>query len=163
MDLSVNSLTSRRYSALLIAYKFIPFLIKTRSGVSYPRVTSFMKAVRENEGASLPIAAAGFCWGGQHVMSLARGETASNGKPLVDACFTAHPSNLSIPADFEKTTKPVSIAIGDKDFVMPMKQIEQAKKIWAGKSDVETEIRVYPDALHGFAVRAVSDRILLVF
>lgn len=78
---------------------------------------------------------------------------ADNKKPLIDAAFTAHPSNLSIPAELEKIKKPTSIAIGDQDFVMPMSQVEQTQKLWEGFS-VDNEVKVYKDACHGFAVRA---------
>ena len=45
--------------------------------------------------------------------------TTSNGKPLlIDAAFTAHPSNLILPADIEKVKLPVSIAHASKDIVL---------------------------------------------
>lgn len=135
----------------------VPFWIANRWSLCWPRITSFMKAVREGEGASLPVGAAGFCWGGKHVMVLAHdSEKAGNGKSLVDACFTAHPSDLSIPTELDKIRKPVSIAVGDKDFVMPMKDVEAARATWSKKHDVETEIKVYQDAEHGFSIRAAS-------
>jgi len=135
-------------------WAFIPFLILNRFSKTYPMVTSFFKAVRENEGASLPIGTAGFCWGGKHVINLADGIQASNNKPLVDAVFTAHPSNLAIPAEIEKVVKPSAIGIGDQDFMLNMKGVNQIKDIWAKKSNVDTEVQIYEGAGHGFAIRA---------
>lgn len=136
-------------------WSFIPFLIRNRTSVSYPRVRSFLEAIRTNEGAKLPVGVAGFCWGGLHTFKLAQNEKASNGKPLLDAGFTAHPSSLTIPQDAEKITKPIAVAIGDQDFVLPMNQVDQMKQTWAKMQDnVDTEIRVYPGAGHGFSIRA---------
>lgn len=145
------------YNGMWVARAFLPFAILNRPSVAYPRVTSFFQAVREKEGSALPVGAAGFCWGGLHIVKLAHGEKAPNGKPLVDACFAAHPSNVAVPADVEKIVKPVAFAVGDKDFVMNMKQVQEVKKLWAGMQDkVETEVTIYPGAGHGFAVRADS-------
>ena len=77
-----------------------------------------------------------------------------DGKPLIDAGFTAHPSNLVIPGEVEKVRRPVSIGIGDNDVVLPMAGVEKIKKIFEGIQDVETEVKIYPGAGHGFAVRA---------
>lgn len=87
-------------------------------------------------------------------MNLAHDVKAPNGKPLVDAVYTAHPSNLSIPGEFEKVVRPTALGIGDEDIVMGMKSVNQVKDIWAKKPDVETEVKIYPGAGHGFAVRA---------
>ena len=77
-----------------------------------------------------------------------------DGKPLMDAGFTAHPSNLVIPGEIEKVRRPVAIGIGDKDVVLPMAGVEKIKKIFESIQDVETEVKIYPGAGHGFAVRA---------
>jgi dienelactone hydrolase len=142
-------------------FSFVPFLIRNRFGVSMPKVISFFEAVRLNEGNTLPVGVAGFCWGGKHAVVLAQGELASNGKPLVDASFVAHPSLVEIPVDLEKVTKPLSLAAGDQDFVTSLKEVER----WRTATDalkVDTEVQVYPGAGHGFAVRAdpKSERIM---
>ncbi|KAF2093942.1 alpha/beta-hydrolase [Rhizodiscina lignyota] len=146
---------SKPYHLVCTAYSFITFLTLNRGSVTWPRITSFFKAVRENEGASLPIGTAGFCWGGKHVVNLADDAIKpSNSRPLVDAVFTAHPSNLAIPGEIEKVVKPISLAVGDKDFVLNLKGVEDIKKIWAGKPDVDTEVKIYEGAGHGFGARA---------
>ena len=133
----------------------IPFMVQNRSGRSWPIVESFFTSVRENEGASLPIGTAGYCWGGQHVVKLAHGVKAPNGKPLIDAGFTGHPSALSIPSDIEKITKPVSFALGDKDFVISPAQIDEIRGIVESKTGgAKGEVKAYPGAGHGFCVRA---------
>lgn len=66
----------------------------------------------------MPLGAAGFCWGGKHVVNIARGGLAKNGSPLVDAVFTGHPSILEIPSELEKVVKPLSVAIGDKHIIL---------------------------------------------
>jgi dienelactone hydrolase len=140
---------------------FVPFLIRNRFGVAMPKVLSFFEAVRLNEGSSLPIGVAGFCWGAKHAVVLAQGKLASSGKALVDACFVAHPSGVEIPADLETVIKPLSLAAGDQDFVTSLKEIER----WRSVTDaltVDTEVQVYSGAGHGFAIRAdpKSERIM---
>jgi len=117
-----------------------------------PKVRSFLSAVRA-ENPALPVGTAGFCWGGQFAVLLAHGAEV-DGKPLIDASFTAHPSFLKIPGDIEKIKKPVSIAIGDKDFVLSAAQAKQTEGILKKLEGVKTEIQHYAGAGHGFAVRA---------
>ena len=143
-----------RYYIAQAIYGFVPFLIANRFGVSMPKVKTFFEAVRANEGASLPIASAGFCWGGRHVLNLSHGLTSPDGKALIDVAFIAHPSGLDFPAEIEKVQKPLSLAIGTNDMMMPFPQVEQAKKIFEGMKEVETEVVIYEDAGHGFAIRA---------
>lgn len=119
-----------------------------------PKVTSFFEAVRTTESSALPIGAAGFCWGGKHVITLASGTMSTTGKPLVDAVFTAHPSGLAIPQDLEAVKRPVSVAIGDEDFVVGMEDVAKIKAVLEKKEDVVSEVKVYPGAGHGFAIRA---------
>ncbi|EAL89907.2 hypothetical protein KXW98_001319 [Aspergillus fumigatus] len=137
-------------------YTMIPFMYFNRFSKSWPIVKSFVAAVRQNEGAQLPIGAAGFCWGGKHTVNLAHGFEV-DGKPLINAGFTGHPSLLNIPGEIEKITIPVSFALGDLDVIVKKPQIEQIKKIMEGGEKVG-EVKVYYGASHGFCVRA--DRLL---
>ena len=77
----------------------------------------------------------------------------ADGKPLVDAVFTGHPSGLSLPGDAEKVAKPVSVAIGDKDLVTPISQVDAIRNTWRSLGDISTAVVVYPGAGHGFCVR----------
>lgn len=125
--------------------------------MAWPRITSFLTSLREEKGASLPVGVAGFCWGGLHAIYLThdRQDTkTASGRSLVDACFVAHPSNLTVPGDIEAIKSNLSIAIGDEDFVMALKQVKQVEQILGTKKDVETQLKIYPGAGHGFSVRA---------
>ena len=133
------------------------YMYYNRFSQSWPKVKTFFEAVRTDEAANLPIGAAGFCWGGQHTVVLSCGEHSANGKPLLDAAFTGHPSHLSIPGDFEQVKVPLSIAVGDDDPVMTMPKIKQTQAALKQLEDVEFEIVVYPGAGHGFCVRADLD------
>ncbi|KAJ5963672.1 Dienelactone hydrolase [Penicillium vulpinum] len=136
--------------------RFLPFAYYNTFEASWPVVRDFFKFVRENEGAELPIYGAGFCWGGKHIVNLGAGvDIASNGKPLLNAGFTGHPSKLEIPSEIEKIKIPVSFALGDKDGVLKLPQIEQIKQVFASESGAgKGEVVVYEGAGHGFCVRA---------
>lgn len=142
------------YLARLI-YGGLPFMMYSQFGKTWPTVKGFVSAVRENEGASLPIGAAGFCWGGKHAVNLAHGHEAANGKPLIDAGFIGHPSRLAIPDDLEKVRTPMSFAIGDKDRAVKLPQIDIIRDVIERKPEGERgEVRTYHGASHGFCVRA---------
>ena len=146
-----------RYYVFITASEFIPFMYRNRFSLCWPRVTSFLRALRGDGGASLPVGIAGFCWGGLHAVKLTH-DTAdtktADGRPLADAFFTAHPSNLTIPQDIANVKGKLSIAIGDDDAVMGIKQVRAAQEILTGKRDVDTELVIYPGAKHGFSIRA---------
>lgn len=144
-----------RYYVACILYGMVPWRIANGFGVSMPLVKDFFTAVRQNEGAHLPLGAAGFCWGAKHTVNLAHGLTTPDGKPLLDAGFTGHPSNLEIPAELEKVVKPVSFALAEKDMQVKAKQITQIKDAIAKLPEAYGgEVKVYPGAGHGFCVRA---------
>jgi dienelactone hydrolase len=92
------------------------------------------------------VGALGFCWGGRYAILAAHGE--------VDAAFACHPSLVSIPADFEGVTRPLGLAVGDKDSLLDESQISKIKEILNGKKDVPNEVKVYQDQVHGFALRS---------
>ncbi|EWG44916.1 hypothetical protein FVEG_05879 [Fusarium verticillioides 7600] len=141
------------YAAQLV-YGVAPFFMYNSFGRAWPRIRSFVEAVRLNEVPGLRIGAAGFCWGGRPVLFLTHPDArTAEGNPLVDAVFTGHPSGLCLPGDAEKVTKPVSVAIGDTDIVTSMSQIDVMKNVWQSLGDVPTEVVVYRGAGHGFCVR----------
>ena len=74
----------------------------------------------------------------------------------VDAAFAIHPSFVSIPSGFDPVEKPLSLAMGTKDSLLPMGQIRQIQDAMAKKADVPHEIRIYEDQVHGFALRGDS-------
>ena len=150
-------LTCFSYYLLAILYDFVPFLIRNRFGVAWPRVTSFLRALRADKGMAVPVGIAGFCWGGLYPFRLQHDRPdakTESGEPLADAFFSAHASNVVMPADIEGVTMNLSFAMGDKDIVMNLKQVQQAQEILARKEDVDSEVVIYAGAKHGFAVRA---------
>ncbi|KAJ9488269.1 hypothetical protein VN97_g5013 [Penicillium thymicola] len=144
------------YYVACVMTQIIPFKYHNSFETAWPNVRDFFKSVRENEGSELPIYAAGFCWGGKHTVNLGFGDdTASNGKPLLNAGFTGHPSNLEIPSDIEKIVIPISFALGDKDMVVKPPQIKQIQQVFENEAkSTKGEVRVYEGAGHGFCVRA---------
>jgi dienelactone hydrolase len=135
-------------------YALLPWYFVNRIGASYPRVKTFFEALRR-ANLEMPIGAAGFCWGGKHVVLLAGDKDRVDGKPLFDAGFTGHPSMLSMPGDIEKVELPVAFAIGDMDAHIPMDQIKAIKEIVENKPDRQKgEVKVYPNCGHGFCIRA---------
>lgn len=157
--LGCNSMLIRVCSlpAMQMLSAFVPFTFFTRLAVTQPRVFKFFHHLRNHE-ASLPIGAAGFCWGGKFVFLLCgTSEKAANGKSLIDCGFTAHPSNLVNPADADAVILPLSVAVGDADILMPLKEAEQVKGILEAKKEGTHEMMILPGATHGFAVRARPD------
>lgn len=135
-------------------YGFVPFSYFNRFDVSWPKVKKYFQDVRTNEGANLPIGAAGFCWGGRHAVYLAHDIKTKDGKPLCDASFIAHPSLVQVPVEIDLVVHPLSMAIGDQDFVCPPAETARFKSAMAALKDVDTEVVDYLGSGHGFAVRA---------
>jgi dienelactone hydrolase len=78
MELDQETLRRRLRNVRLLA-----FVIRNTFGKSMPKVTAFITAVRKEEDATLPISAAGFCWGGPHAVNLAYiAEAAGTGSRL---------------------------------------------------------------------------------
>jgi dienelactone hydrolase len=118
-----------------------------------PKVRAFFEAVRCDEGQDVPIGAAGFCWGGKHTVNLAHGGLATNGKPLIDAAFSGHPSALDIPGELKDVVTPLSFAMAEKDMALSLAQVEQIR-VALKETSAEHEVVVYEGAGHGFCVRA---------
>lgn len=132
----------------------IPFLYHNYPGKSFPGVKGFFEQLRKDEGATQSVGAAGFCWGGKHVILLSQGHEI-DGKPLIDAGFTAHPSMLSIPGDLEKIKRPISFALAAKDDQISPATAEKLKTVVEALASPATgEAFVIEKTGHGFAVRA---------
>lgn len=130
----------------------VPFAIFNRFGRTAPVVKDFFSALRQNEASSLPIGAVGFCWGGKHAFILA-GDP--QGRDLIDAVFTGHPSLLAITDDIEKVRVPTSVAVGDNDNWLPVENAEKVKGVLeALPQESRGELVIYPRCGHGFCVRA---------
>lgn len=145
------------YYLIAMLFDFLPHLYRNRFTVTWPRVTGFLKELHANNADAYPVGVAGFCWGGLHAIRLTHetGETiTASGLPLADAIFAAHPSSVDVAADIGNVRRNLSIAIGDDDAVMGIKQVRQAELILASKSDIDSEVIIYPGAKHGFSIRA---------
>lgn len=143
---------------ILVLPSFIGFVRANGPSTVNPRVVSFYKGIRSDEATkSLPVGSAGFCWGGLYTFWLCSDpEKADDGRPLHDAGFTAHPSNLTIPGDVEKVKLPISVACASIDMGLSVDKAETMRKTLEGltkKNQGEHEFKMYEGAHHGFAVR----------
>ncbi|KAL6881329.1 dienelactone hydrolase family protein [Trichoderma novae-zelandiae] len=151
---SSGGILSKIYHSFRVLCAMLPFITYNWPTRAWPRVKGFFEQLRKEEGSALPVGAAGFCWGGKQVMLLAHGDTI-DGRPLIDAGFTGHPSLLSLPGDIEKLKRPVSFAMGEHDAYLSAEQAETIRKIVEAKEEAARgEVTVYPQAGHGFCVRA---------
>jgi dienelactone hydrolase len=155
--MSVQLTLVSRYHGFRALRGMLPFIIYNWPSRAWPRVKGFFEQLRKEEGASLSVGAAGFCWGGKQVVLLGRGDTI-DGRPLIDAGFTGHPSFLSLPSDIEKLELPVSFAMGDHDEQISVAKAESIKAIVEAKPEsARGEAKIYSQAGHGFCVRADHD------
>ncbi|CAJ2505782.1 Uu.00g131760.m01.CDS01 [Anthostomella pinea] len=144
---------AKPYHIFWVLLAFAKWGIPNRFAKSFPIVQKFMENLRRNEGAHIPVGIAGFCWGGKHTLVIA-GDFKADGKPLVDAAFTAHPSFLSLYDDIKKIRAPTSFGIGDLDSQVSPEQAEKIRDIIEAKPEAQKgEMRMYHGYGHGFACR----------
>lgn len=103
------TLIDKTKATAIVGTTLPPWLLKHREAVTKPLIDSFIKAVRGVPGTG-KVGALGFCWGGRYAILAAHGE--------VDAAYACHPSLVAVPGDFEPVTKPLSLAVGDKDSLL---------------------------------------------
>ncbi|KAH6699710.1 Alpha/Beta hydrolase protein [Leptodontidium sp. 2 PMI_412] len=156
-DHSFYSWVIKPYLVLQAVFAMVPFMISNNPKSAYKTIEKYMSDIRCAEGNNLKIGAIGFCWGGYSVTRLAHGGRAANGKRLIDAAFTAHPSELSLPEDIKKIKLPYGVVIGDVDFAMSLQKVREMEDILSEKTGVDSEVTVIPNAKHGFAVRGNPD------
>lgn len=128
-----------------------PWLAKHREAVAEPLISGFVNTVRQIPGTQ-KVGAIGFCWGGRYAIlqAHARKQGEIGG---VDAAYACHPSLLSIPADLDGVAKPTSVAVGEKDSLLDLKSVDQIKQALE-KTGAPTEVKIYQDQVHGFALRS---------
>jgi len=141
---------------LFVARHLIPFLFFNRPTVAQPRVFAFFNSLRTS--TSLPIGAAGFCWGGKHTFLLCNSDIAKtpDGKPLIDVAYSAHPSSLVLPKEAEEVKVPLCVSNGSMDMMLKADGVEMIKEAFKKKEGSEEgkyEMNVVDGAKHGFAVR----------
>ncbi|KAK1773417.1 hypothetical protein QBC45DRAFT_461651 [Copromyces sp. CBS 386.78] len=163
---------SRTWNIIKAVPLFIAWLYRTRPSVAWPRVRSFIAAVRSTptaQGTPPKVGVAGFCWGGLYAVGLTNTLNpdnwvtldGGNKVPLIDCAFTAHPSMLKLPKHIEQLGER-----GDDSF-MGTEKMKEVQRILKDKNRTSREaqgadkltmpnmheIVVYPGAKHGFAVR----------
>ena len=129
---------------------FPPWLVKHREAVARPLIEGFIRTVRLIPGTD-KVGVIGFCWGGRYALLAGHAEFSSGEGQGVDAVYALHPSLVAIPGDFDPIAVPTSIAVGDKDSLLGMKEVEQIKEIMDKRKD--TEVRIYKDQIHGWSLR----------
>lgn len=153
------SLVDKATSTASVGATLGPWLAKHREGVARPIIENFIDKVRYIPGTD-KVGAIGFCWGGRYAILAAHKELSSGEGKGVDAAYACHPSLVSIPADFEPVAVPLSLALGDKDSLLGEFEAKQIKELMEKKREgqeggvkVESEVRIYEDQVHGFALR----------
>ena len=112
---------AKLWHALYIARYFVTFFLFCRDSVARPRIADFLRALKAQTHPDLPVATAGFCWGGKFVTELCWDGEMNRGRggERVTCCgFTAHPSRLAFPGDVEMVRLPWSVAAAEIDFMM---------------------------------------------
>ncbi|KAF7919451.1 uncharacterized protein EAE98_009291 [Botrytis deweyae] len=140
-----QSLLEKTKATGVVATTLPPWLVRHREGVTRPLISSFIAHIRGLPGTG-KVGALGFCWGGRYAILAAHGE--------VDAAVACHPSLVSVPADFESVTKPLSLAVGDQDSLLDRGTVGQIQDLMAGKTELPHELRIYEGQIHGFALRS---------
>lgn len=91
------------------------------------------------------IGAAGFCWGAKVVVELAK-----SGR--IQAAVLLHPTFVTME-DIKEVRTPIAILGAEIDKISPPELINQFDKILSSKSEVNSFVKVFPGAKHGWTVR----------
>lgn len=156
-----------------VLYHILPWMITCSIAKTEAGVIKYFRSLRTSpppfETKDLKIGTAGFCWGGKHVVTLAKDDPkhrvvrhssqtlSSNPEPLIDAAFVAHPTYIKVPDDVEAIKIPISWAVGEEDLQMKAENVRKVKEILESSKGVEHEVQLLPGAKHGFANRTDPD------
>jgi dienelactone hydrolase len=150
----------RALAGLQATSVMLPMLVRTWN--MPPQLLAYTRAVKGELPEGGRIGVAGFCWGGYQSIELSKKAAVEGGDtPIVDAHFVAHPSGVDVPgalvASSAKFRVPTSVAIGDRDLMVPKTAIPSLEKSLAdvfGNDKTLYEVVLYEGCTHGFAVRA---------
>ncbi|KAI7716832.1 dienelactone hydrolase family protein-like protein [Hortaea werneckii] len=160
-DREKQSVTEKAAATAKVGATLGPWLVTHREAVSRPIIENFIDKVRYIPGTN-KVGVIGFCWGGRYaILAGQKGFSAAEGKG-VEAVYACHPSLISIPADFADVCVPLSLALGDKDSLLGEYEAKQIQELMEAKKKgeqtqgekcEESEVRIYEDQVHGFALR----------
>ncbi|KAF3101657.1 hypothetical protein TWF102_004897 [Orbilia oligospora] len=143
--------------------------IKHREAVSKPKVDAFIASVRQDPAIS-NLGIIGTCWGGRHAVLQARPDTGITAVAALQPSFTA-------AGDWEAVSVPIYVAFGSKDTIVPVSPTTAASlftgedagtkgptsmlslsvdgiiDVMEKKLDVQKEIRIFENQVHGFTHR----------
>ncbi|KAG6510840.1 hypothetical protein ZIOFF_028879 [Zingiber officinale] len=91
------------------------------------------------------IGAAGFCWGGKVVTELAKTD-------YVKAVVMLHPSMVKLD-DITEIKRPTSILAAETDSITPAELVKQFEEILSTKTEVDSFVKIFAGAAHGWTVR----------
>ena len=121
----------------------------SRRSKSLPLISNFLRSIRHDpKTANVKIGVCDFCWGGRYAVLLSQNDE-EEGRPLVDAAFTAHPAQLSVPGDIEMGRAPLSIALAESDIWLKPPAVKQLMAL----EKEGLEVLLFPGTNHGFALR----------
>jgi len=150
-----RSLTDKAAATAKTGATLGPWLLRHREAVARPLIENFIDKVRYMPGTN-KVGVQGFCWGGRYAILAGKKPFSGTEGKGVDAVYACHPSLVAIPADFEDLTVPTSLALGDKDSLLGEKEVGQIKELMEekrSKEGLQSEVRIYEDQVHGFALR----------
>ncbi|KAL8695892.1 MAG: hypothetical protein Q9201_007912 [Fulgogasparrea decipioides] len=148
------TVTEKATNAAVVPATLGPWLVKHRESVSKPLIDGFINTLRMTPGTH-KIGVVGFCWGGRYAILQAHGPSQTPGEVGgADAAFAAHPSLVAVPGDLDPVSKPLSLALGTRDSLLDEGTRGKIIDLMAKKTEVEHEIRLYEEQVHGFALRS---------
>lgn len=120
----------------------VPWLAKHTEAATMPIVENAIQAIKAISGVE-KVGTIGFCFGGRYSILMAAGK--------VDAAYACHPSLVAVPDDFDPVSKPLALAVGNKDSLLDNDTVQKIRDILDKKQN--TEVIIYDDQVHGFTLR----------
>jgi len=157
-DREKQTVIDKTTSTATVATTLGPWLVKHREAVARPLIENFIDKVRYIPGTD-KVGVIGFCWGGRYAILAGQKAFSEREGKGVDAAYACHPSLVSIPADFESVSVPLSLALGSKDSLLGEYEAGQIKELMEAKTKgeqgekCESQVEIYEDQVHGFALR----------